>query len=69
MKIKEKQLASDKECYKNRIKMEIREKQGKQGIKKKKLIDTVFDFLRFKIKRECFFFFCLFFPIDSSNKC
>ena len=55
MKIKEKQLASDKECYKNRIKMEIREKQGKQG-KKKKLIDTVFDFLRFKIKRECFFF-------------
>ena len=55
MKIKEEQLAE--ECYKNRIKIETREKQGKQG--KKILIDTVFDFLRFKMERKCFlsFFF------------
>ena len=46
--------------------METREKQGERG-KKKILIDTIFDFLRFKMERE--FFFCLFFPIDSSNKC
>ena len=39
--------------------METREKQGKQG-KKKILIGTVFDFLRFKMKRECFFSVCFF---------
>ena len=38
--------------------METREKQGEQ--EKKKLIDTVFDFLRFKMER--IHFFCLFFP-------
>ena len=30
MNIKEEQLANNEECYKNRIKMETREKQGKQ---------------------------------------
>ena len=45
--------------------MVTREKQGEQ--EKKKLINTVFDFLRFKMERN--YFFCLFFPIDSSNKC
>ena len=44
MKIKD-----NEECYKNRIKMENREKQGEQE-KKKILIDTVFDFLRFKME-------------------
>ena len=34
MKIKEEQLADNKECYKNRIKMETREKQGERGKKK-----------------------------------
>ena len=48
MKIKEEYLANNEECYKNRIKMETREKQGEQG--KKILIDTVFDFLRFKME-------------------
>ena len=46
MNIKGEQLANNKECYKNRIKMETREKQGEQG--KKILINTVFDFLRLK---------------------
>ena len=49
MKIKEEQLENNEECYKNRIKMENREKQGEQE-KKKILIDTVFDFLRFKME-------------------
>ena len=54
MKIKEEQLENNEECYKNRIKMETGEKQGEQG--KKILTDTVFDFLRFKRERECFFY-------------
>ena len=33
--------------------METRENQGEQG---KILTDTVFDFLRFKRERECFFY-------------
>ena len=33
MNIKGEQLANNKECYKNRIKMETREKQGEQGKK------------------------------------
>ena len=65
MKIKEEQLANNEECYKNRMKMETREKQGKQG--KKILIGTVFDFLRFKMKRECFFSVCFFLQIQVIN--
>ena len=61
MTIKEEKLANNEECYKNRIKMETRLKQCEQG----KKILIVFDFLRFKMERECFFY--LFFPINSSN--
>ena len=54
MKNKEEQLAE--ECYKNRIKMETREKQGAG---KKIPIDTVFDFLRLKMERTFFVIFFL----------